>query len=205
MFHITSSRPQFLCKSIPHSSQIPFKPYYYATQDSAETNFNSFLPSCSSLSYPGPPLSRPCQALSLAFNFACFLCLSPLLKGAPPSCWSERPALTLWFSPRYNLLAQPYQVQVSRPVISVTSELQKYALVISTPHLSGCMLHLIIDLHLCGLGPQSQTQESLFIDDDMEGKWGNVAELGPAPNFPYQPPVSLIMYWLISPAHFWYT
>lgn len=66
------------------------------------------------------------------------------------------------------------------------------------------MLHLIIDLHLCGLGPQSQTQEPLFIDDDVEGKWGNVAELGPAPNFPYQPPVSLIMYWLISPAHFWY-
>ena len=110
-FPITSSRPHFLCKGIPHSSQIPFKPYCHATQGSAETNFISFPPFCSSLSYTGLPLSRPCQALSLPFIFACFLCLSPRLKGAPPSCWSERPALTLWFSPRYNLLAQPYQVQ----------------------------------------------------------------------------------------------
>lgn len=156
-FPITSSRPHFLCKGIPHSSQIPFKPYCHATQGSAETNFNSFLPFCSSLSYTGLPLSRPCQALSLPFIFACFLCLSPRLKGAPPSCWSERPALTLWFSPRYNLLAQPYQVQCLRPLISLTSKLWKYALVISTPHLSGGVLHLITDLYLCGLGQQSQT------------------------------------------------
>lgn len=81
-----------------------------AVQGSAETSFNSSVPFYTLPSYPGPPLSRPCRAPTLPFIFACSLCLSPRLEYAPPSCGSERPALTLWFSPRCNLLAQPYQI-----------------------------------------------------------------------------------------------
>ena len=44
-------------------------------------------------------------------------------------------------------------------------------------------MYLVIDFHTCGLGPQSQTSEPLFIDDSMEGKRGKCGKAGTRTQF----------------------